>query len=87
MLAERCDKIFMNQELDTQIIFAALRRHLTAILISTNNGRLLAFSISNFMLPKKYESKAQVLISNVDEATIQKVTASDLSAAKSMANT
>lgn len=87
MLAERCDKVFMNQELDTQIIFAALRRHLPAILISTVVGMLLAFSISNFMLPKKYESKAQVLISNVDEATIQKVTASDLSAAKSMANT
>ena len=77
----------MNQELDKQIILAAIRRHLPAILISAVVGMLLAFSISNFMLPKQYESTAQVLISNVDEAAIQKVTASDLSAAKSMANT
>lgn len=77
----------MNQELDKQIILAAIRRHLPAILISAVVGMLLAFSISNFMLPKQYESTAQVLISNVDEAAIQKITASDLTAAKSMANT
>ena len=77
----------MNQELDKQIILAAIRRHLPAILISTVVGMLLAFMISNFMLDKQYESTAQVYISNVNEATIQKVTQSDLTAAKSMANT
>lgn len=87
MFAERCDNAFMNQELDKQIILAAVRRHLPAILISTVVGMLLAFAISNFMLDKQYESTAQVYISNVNEATIQKVTTSDLTAAKSMANT
>lgn len=77
----------MNQELDKQIILAAIRRHLPAILISTVVGMLLAFMISNFMLDKQYESTAQVYISNVNEATIQKVTQSDLTAARSMANT
>ena len=38
----------MNQELDKQIILAAIRRHLPAILISTVVGMLLAFMISNF---------------------------------------
>lgn len=87
MLAERCDKAFMNQELDKQIILAAIRRHLSTILISAAVGMLLAFAVSNFMLDKQYESRAQILVSNVDEATIQKVTVSDLTAAKSMANT
>lgn len=77
----------MNQELDKQIIIAAVRRHLPAILLSIIVGMLLAFAISNYMIDKQYESTAQVYISNVDASTYQKVTTSDLSAARSMANT
>ena len=80
-------KDFMNQGLDKQIIIAAVRRHLPAILLSMIVGMLLAFAISNYMIDKKYESKAQVFISNVDTSTYQKVTTSDLSASRSMANT
>ena len=77
----------MNQELDKQIILAAIRRHLPVILISTIIGTLLAFVISNFMIDKQYESTAKVLVSNVDAATVQRITTSDLTAARSMANT
>ena len=80
-------KGFMNQDLNKQIIIAAVRRHLLAILLSVIVGMLLAFAISNYMVDKQYESKAQVYISNVDAATYQKVTTSDLSAARTMANT
>lgn len=79
--------VYMNQELDKQIIIAAVRRHLPAILLSMIAGMLIAFGISNYMVDKKYESSAQVYISNVDASTYQKVTTSDLSAARSMANT
>ncbi len=48
---------------------------------------LIAFAVSNYMIEKKYESTAQVYISNVDTAAYQKITTADLTAAKSMANT
>lgn len=78
----------MEKTLDFKVIFYMLRKKIVWIIIATVLGALGAFLISEYMIPEKFTSSAQVYISNRQGLqTDDGINLGDLSAARSLAST
>ncbi len=75
----------MEKTLDLKVIFYILRRKIVWVVIVTVIGALIAFLYTSNMVPERFTSSAQIYISNTEDNV--KVEYSDLSTAKSLANT
>lgn len=73
-----------TKELDLRVILAVFRRQLVWILVMAVLGAFVAFLIANYLIPPKYTSNTQVLITT---RQADSVSLSDLTTSKSMAST
>lgn len=77
----------MEKTLDLKVIFCMLRAKWVWIVLTTIVSALCAFCISTFLLTEQFVSTSQVYISNSQNVQSGKTSTSDLTAAKSMADT
>ena len=77
----------MEKTLDFKVLFYMLRTKWVAIVLTAIVGALGAFGISTFLLTEQFTSSAGVYISNSQSIQGNKISTSDLTAAKSMADT
>lgn len=76
-----------EQEINLVEIFYLLLSRIKFIILLTAIGGAAFFCYAKFWLPVKYTSSVSIYVKNSNESTSQTATASDLSAAKSLAST
>ena len=78
----------MEQTLDLKVLFYMLRAKWIWIVVTAIIGALCAFGVSTFLMTEQFTSSAQVYISNSQSVQQNnKISTSDLTASKSIADT
>ncbi len=78
----------MEQNLDLKVLLYMVRKRLFLLIIAAFIGAISAFLISEYLITDSFVSKTQVYISNTEDFNYAaKVDGSDLSTARSMADT
>ena len=76
----------MEETLDLGYLFSLLKKHLVMILIIAILCGMAGASVANFLIPKKYESKALLYVENSQQNT-ESVNINDINAAQKLVNT
>lgn len=76
----------MEDTLDLGYLFGVLKKHLLFVVLIGIIAAAAGFSVSNFLIPKKYESRALLYIEN-NQQTSEAVNINDINAAQKLVNT
>ena len=76
----------MEETLDLGYLFKVLKKHIVFVLIIGIACGVGSFCVSDFLLTKKYESKAMLYVEN-NQQTSDSVNINDINAAQKLVNT
>lgn len=77
-----------NEEvLDLGYLFKILKKHLLFVLVAGILCGIGAFGVSNFLIDKKYQSKALLYVENNNQKSSESVNINDITAAQKLVNT
>ncbi|MGN0674750.1 MAG: polysaccharide biosynthesis tyrosine autokinase [Oscillospiraceae bacterium] len=76
----------MEETLDLGYLFGVLKKHLLLLILVGVLCGAAGFGVSNFLIPKKYESRALLYVENNQQAS-ESVNINDINAAQKLVNT
>lgn len=76
----------MESSLDLSYLFGVLKKHLLSVILAGLLAGAIGFSVSYFLIPKKYESRAMLYIENNKQVS-EAVNINDINAAQKLVNT
>lgn len=76
----------MDDVLDLEYLFKLFKKNIVLMLLVGILGGVVAFAFTNFLVPKKYESRAMLYVENKNQAS-DSVNINDINAAQKLVNT